>query len=173
MLSDQQINELEWLLLSCPPEQLDQVVSKVTPILFAELRIQRGILGSRINSFLGEFDATNTEEKTGESDASVSQGSDADRSETPDEGGVGVHGTEKDTRATDGKKKVARRNRSKPSRTNRKKRSNKKKLDAGASKPKVGGKAKPPKAGEAEGSKQNVDISFDDIEVGGTNVSAG
>ena len=121
MLSDQQINELEWLLLSCPPEQLDQVVSKVTPILFAELRIQRGILGSRIANFLGEFDAADTKEETRESDASVSQGSDADRSETSDEGGVGIRGTKKNSRAADGKKKVARRNRSKSSGTNRKK----------------------------------------------------
>lgn len=52
MLSDEQIDEMENLIYFSEPDQVMEVLSKLLPVLFAELRITRGTLDSKVNSFL-------------------------------------------------------------------------------------------------------------------------
>ena len=52
MLTDAQIDEMENLIYFSEPDEVMEVLSKLIPVLFAELRITRGTLDSKVNSFL-------------------------------------------------------------------------------------------------------------------------
>ena len=61
MLSDAQIDEMENLIYFSEPDEVMEVLSKLIPVLFAELRITRGTLDSKVNLFLnGVSDAGNS-----------------------------------------------------------------------------------------------------------------
>lgn len=53
MLDDRQIDELENLIVFSTMDQLPLVLSRAIPILFAELRLVRATLDSKVNDFLG------------------------------------------------------------------------------------------------------------------------
>ena len=54
MLTDAQIDEMEQMIYFAEPDEVMEILSKLIPVLFAELRITRGTLNSKVNQFLGE-----------------------------------------------------------------------------------------------------------------------
>lgn len=54
MLSDEQLDAMEQMIYFAEPDEVMEVLSKLIPVLFAELRITRGTLNSKVNQFLGE-----------------------------------------------------------------------------------------------------------------------
>lgn len=54
MLTNEQIDEMERLIYFCKPEEQMEVLGKLIPVLFAELRITRGTLDSKVSQFLGD-----------------------------------------------------------------------------------------------------------------------
>ena len=56
MLSDEQVNELENLIVYSELNQLPLILSRAIPILFSELRVVRAALDEKTSRFLGGFD---------------------------------------------------------------------------------------------------------------------
>lgn len=54
MLSDEQLDQMEQMIYFAEPDEVMEVLSKLIPVLFAELRITRGTLNSKVNQFLGD-----------------------------------------------------------------------------------------------------------------------
>ena len=69
MLSDEQINEMENLIYFSEPDEVMEVLSKLIPVLFAELRITRGTLNSKVDSFLNGVDHARDSLDEGTNDA--------------------------------------------------------------------------------------------------------
>jgi len=53
MLSDEQVNELERLIVFSTMDNLPLVLSRAIPLLFSELRLVRATLDSKVGDFLG------------------------------------------------------------------------------------------------------------------------
>ena len=69
MLTDQQVDEIENLIYFAEPDQIMEVLSKLLPVLFAELRITRGTLDSKVNSFLNGVNDARDSANEGTNDA--------------------------------------------------------------------------------------------------------
>lgn len=69
MLTDEQVDEIENLIYFAEPDQIMEVLSKLLPVLFAELRITRGTLDSKVNSFLNGVSDARDEPLQGTNDA--------------------------------------------------------------------------------------------------------
>ena len=69
MLTDEQIDEMENLIYFSEPDQVMEVLSKLLPVLFAELRITRGTLDSKVNSFLNGVSDARVSTNKGTNDA--------------------------------------------------------------------------------------------------------
>ena len=54
MLTNEQIDQMEQMIYFAEPDEVMEVLSKLIPVLFAELRITRGTLDSKVSQFLGE-----------------------------------------------------------------------------------------------------------------------
>jgi hypothetical protein len=54
MLSNEQIDQMEQMIYFAEPDEVMDVLSKLIPVLFAELRITRGTLDSKVSQFLGD-----------------------------------------------------------------------------------------------------------------------
>ena len=55
MLSNEQVDELEAVIFGANMENLPLVLGKAIPLLFAELRVVRATLDSKVNHFLGDM----------------------------------------------------------------------------------------------------------------------
>ena len=56
MLTDEQIDELEHFIFNSTTQDLPVVLGKALPLLFAELRVVRATLDSKVSNFLGEVE---------------------------------------------------------------------------------------------------------------------
>ena len=56
MLTDEQIDELEHFIFNSTTQDLPVVLGKALPLLFAELRVVRATLDSKVSTFLGEVE---------------------------------------------------------------------------------------------------------------------
>lgn len=54
MLTNEQIDQMEQMIYFAEPDEVMEVLSKLIPVLFAELRITRGTLDSKVSQFLGD-----------------------------------------------------------------------------------------------------------------------
>lgn len=138
MLDDRQIDELENLIVFSTMDQLPLVLSRAIPILFAELRLVRATLDSKVNDFLGGLphdlstaannEGTDRASQTGVPERRQPVGSDDPLPAPSQQGqGSGVGGGSSASEGGSGEGKVKRRGgRPKGSR-------NKKNLDAGDS----------------------------------------
>ena len=70
MLSNEQIDQMEQMIYFAEPDEVMEVLSKLIPVLFAELRITRGTLDSKVSQFLGEVNEQHpTPENAGDAPA--------------------------------------------------------------------------------------------------------
>lgn len=69
MLSDEQIDEMENLIYFSEPDEVMEVLGKLIPVLFAELRITRGTLNSKVDSFLNGVSDARDSANEGANDA--------------------------------------------------------------------------------------------------------
>ena len=146
MLSDEQIDEMERLIYFSEPDQVMEVLSKLIPVLFAELRITRGTLSSKVNQFLG--DVGHGDEADAPTDGRTAQVSEELVPEQPHEHTEDHESNEPqpngeasavDLESASGGKETKGRV-SKPRGNRKKKRANKKSVDSRAVKKKVGRK---------------------------------
>ena len=130
MLSDAQIDEMERLIYFSKPDEVMEVLSKLIPVLFAELRITRGTLNSKVNSFLGEINNAPTDEGTqGDSSEPVPEQPSYDTEDTEVSESQSIdEGSPRDTPAT-GRRKKGKAVQDKSGGNTRKKGRNKRKLD--------------------------------------------
>jgi len=56
MLTDEQVDELERVIFGSTIDDLPMILGKALPLLFAELRVVRATLDSKVASFLGEVE---------------------------------------------------------------------------------------------------------------------
>lgn len=64
MLSDSQIDELEHFIFNSTTQDLPVVLGKALPLLFAELRVVRATLDSKVSAFLGEVEHDSVREES-------------------------------------------------------------------------------------------------------------
>ena len=161
MLSDEQINELEAVIFGANMENLPLVLGKAIPLLFAELRVVRATLDSKVNTFLGEMPDDKEGTTDGGSDQAVRGGTlDSEQSASPLRGVDKPEGTPTDTKKV--RKPTARTQGSRRSRANKKGDSkDKKKLDASTSKQKVDSKQGKQQARSRKSSKQDASVMPD------------
>lgn len=174
MLSDEQIDEMENLIYFSEPDQVMEVLSKLLPVLFAELRITRGTLDSKVNSFLNGVsdarDSTDEGANDAPKDGETAQDSREPVPQQPHDDQADHQGsvTQPELPAsvsdptTADKQKKTRRRVSKPGGHRGKKKRNSGSVDTGASKAKVDRNAvsKPKAASRGRGQS---DIGVDEL----------
>ena len=174
MLTDEQVDEIENLIYFAEPDQIMEVLSKLLPVLFAELRITRGTLDSKVNSFLNGVNDARDSANEGTNDAPKD-------GETAPNGGKLIHDQPHEHQAdnqgsqpqpelpasvsdpaTTDKPKKTRRRVSKPRRNSSKKARDTGCVDTRASKAKVGrDTSSKPKTASRKSSKP--DVGIDDL----------
>jgi hypothetical protein len=101
MLTDSQVDELEAVIFGASMENLPLVLGKAIPLLFAELRVVRATMDSKVNDFLGEIPDDKEGNADGRSDQDVrGRTQDAEPSASP------VRGVDKSTGTATNTKKV-------------------------------------------------------------------
>lgn len=163
MLTNEQIDQMEQMIYFAEPDEVMEVLSKLIPVLFAELRITRGTLDSKVSQFLGEVNEQHpTPTNAGDAPADtepVRQQQDVDPGDKqsvqpqPDS-----KGSDEGTKAPSGRKK----NKGRPAAkggTRKKKRSNKKVMDTRT------GQAEIRRAGEGVKKKSTRKRSKPDVAV--------
>ena len=171
MLTDAQIDEIENLIYFAEPDQIMEVLSKLLPVLFAELRITRGTLDSKVNSFLNGVSDARDEHLQGTNDAPKDEATASNSGEPvpqqPHEHQADNKGSESQPElpasasdpATTDKQTKTRRRVSKPKRDSRKKARDTGCVDTRASKAKVDrDTSSKPKTASRKRSKQVVGL---------------
>ena len=75
MLDDRQIDQLEQLIVFSTMDELPLVLSRAIPVLFAELRLVKATLDSKVNSFLEGIESNDRPQLgSGDSDADYGEG---------------------------------------------------------------------------------------------------
>ena len=174
MLTDEQVDEIENLIYFAEPDQIMEVLSKLLPVLFAELRITRGTLDSKVNSFLNGVSDARDSANEGTNDAPKDEATASNSREPvpqqPHEHQADNQGSESQPElpasasdpATTDKPKKTRRRVSKPRRNSRTKARDTGCVDAGASKAKVDrDTSSKPKTAYRKPSKP--DVGIDDL----------
>jgi hypothetical protein len=109
MLTDAQIDELEHFIFNSTTQDLPVVLGKALPLLFAELRVVRATLDSKVATFLGEVESHDTGREEG-SPPLCQGGEEPARGNEGDEGptgaGEGEDAPDKVRRGKDGEASV-------------------------------------------------------------------
>lgn len=145
MLSNEQVNELENLIVFSTMDNLPLVLSRAIPLLFSELRLVRATLDSRVGDFLGGIThATDEREEVGQSagDSGLLQ-RDEPVAPSPQVQGASHSGGDKAVAGGQGAAQVGGDGVDKPRRGRRKKAGSASPLDTGTSQSQVGGQDDP------------------------------
>lgn len=90
MLSDEQVDELERVIFGSTIDDLPMILGKALPLLFAELRIVRATLDSKVSRFLEVPNVTSRDASTGGSGQLVPVGNEPEGGATGDAGEASV-----------------------------------------------------------------------------------
>jgi len=91
MLSDEQVDELERVIFGSTIDDLPMILGKALPLLFAELRIVRATLDSKVSRFLEVPNVINRDAGTGGSEQLVPVRDEPEAGAGGDEGEVPEH----------------------------------------------------------------------------------
>ena len=90
MLSDEQVDELERVIFGSTIDDLPMILGKALPLLFAELRIVRATLDSKVSRFLEVPNVTSRDASTGGSGQLVPVGNEPEGGVAGDAGEASV-----------------------------------------------------------------------------------
>ena len=158
MLTNDQVDELEAVIFGANMENLPLVLGKAIPLLFAELRVVRATLDSKVNSFLGDLPDDEEGTTDGGSDQALrGRTLDSEQSARPLRGVDKPEGVATD--AEEVRKPKARKQGTRRPRRNKKTDSkNKKELDASTGKPPVDSKQRTQSPRSGKRSEQNDSV---------------
>lgn len=158
MLTNEQVDELEAVIFGANMENLPLVLGKAIPLLFAELRVVRATLDSKVNSFLGDLPDDQEGTTDGGSDQAVrGRTLDSEQSASPLRGVDKPEGVATD--AEEVRKPKARKQGTRRPRRNKKTDSkNKKELDASTGKPPVDSKQRKQATRSGTSSEQSASV---------------
>lgn len=158
MLSNEQVDELEAVIFGANMETLPLVLGKAIPLLFAELRVVRATMESKVNDFLGEI----PDDKEGNADGRSNQDVRGGTQDAEPSAGT-VRGVDKPTGTATNTKEIrpAKARKQSPRRSGGNKKSdrkNQKKLDTSTGKQAVDSKQGKQSARTRKSSKQDASV---------------
>ena len=161
MLTNEQVDELEAVIFGANMENLPLVLGKAIPLLFAELRVVRATLDSKVNNFLGDMPDDQEGKTDGRSDQNVCGGTqDAEPSASPVRGvdkSKGVAANAEAVRRPKARKQSPR----KPRRNKKADSKDQKKLDSSTGKSKVDRQQRKQSARSGASSEQDASVMPD------------